>query len=95
MLFVLRCAGLFGSREVKNGCTLRLVLVFIPHTSPDKRISPGGAAIIGAYLAKIGLSDAAIRYLTEAEPNLMNWLTAEKARQLGIDSRLLKENTAH
>jgi ATP-dependent protease ClpP protease subunit len=62
---------------------------------PDKRISPGGAAIIGAYLAKIGLSDAAIRYLTEAEPNSMNWLTAEKARQLGIDGRVLKENTTH
>lgn len=54
----------------------------------DKRISPGGAAVIGAFLAKLGLSDAAIRYLTEAAPNTMNWLTAEKARELGIDSRV-------
>jgi len=44
--------------------------------------------VIGAFLAKLGLSDAAIRYLTEAAPNTMNWLTAEKARELGIDSRV-------
>jgi hypothetical protein len=54
----------------------------------DKRISPVGAAVIGAFLAKLGLSDVAIRYLTEAVPNTMNWLTAEKARELGIDSRV-------
>ena len=37
--------------------------------------------MIGAFLAKLGLS-------TEAAPNTMNWLTAEKARELGIDSRV-------
>jgi ATP-dependent protease ClpP protease subunit len=44
-----------------------------------------GNASVGAYLAQLGLSDTAIRYLTDAAPTSMNWLTAADAQALGID----------
>lgn len=44
-----------------------------------------GNASVGAYFAQLGLSDIAIRYLTDAAPNSMHWLTVADARVLGIE----------
>jgi hypothetical protein len=43
-----------------------------------------GNALVGAYLNELGLSDAAIVYVTAAPPNDIAWLSIDAARQLGI-----------
>jgi hypothetical protein len=44
-----------------------------------------GNAVLGAYLNSIGLSEAAVAYVTMADPNSMTWLTLEEAAKYGID----------
>ena len=45
----------------------------------------GGAAMVGAYLAEMGLNEDAIFQLTEYKPNGdLLWLTVEVAKKLGI-----------
>jgi hypothetical protein len=44
-----------------------------------------GNALVGAYLANLGLSYDAVDYLTSAAPGDMNWLTPINAGRLGID----------
>jgi hypothetical protein len=44
-----------------------------------------GNALVGAYLNRIGLSDAAVIYITSAAPRSMTWLTLDAARSIGID----------
>ena len=41
-------------------------------------------ALVGAYLAMLGLSTRAIHYVTAAGPHSMSWLTLEEGRRLGI-----------
>ena len=41
-------------------------------------------ALVGAYLNQIGLSQAAVVYITSAPPEGMEWLTGEKASELDI-----------
>ena len=48
-----------------------------------------GNAVLGAYLDSIGLSQAAVAYVTMAAPNSMTWLTIEEAARYGIDVRPL------
>ena len=43
-----------------------------------------GNALVGAYLNDLGFSGEAIYYFTSAPPESMNWLTPEKAVELGI-----------
>jgi hypothetical protein len=42
-----------------------------------------GNALVGAYLARLGLPDSAIALLTTAPPNEMLWLTSADAKALG------------
>jgi hypothetical protein len=51
-------------------------------------LQPSGAgnAIVGSFLGKLGLSDAAIAYITNPGAEDMQWLTAADARALGIDA---------
>jgi hypothetical protein len=56
----------------------------------DGQVTSGVAnAEIGAYLARLGLGDAAVRFFTIAEPTTMLELTPDLARVVGIDLRLL------
>jgi hypothetical protein len=48
-----------------------------------------GNALVGAYLSRLGLSDAAILYIEQAHPNQINWLTKEDAREVGIEVAIL------
>jgi hypothetical protein len=48
-------------------------------------------AILGAYLAHLGLSYPAIAALTAARPDEMNWLDVNTANRLGIAVRALRE----
>jgi hypothetical protein len=45
-----------------------------------------GNALVGAYLARLGLSDAAIAYITHMGPNSMQWLSAGDAVKIGIEA---------
>jgi len=44
-----------------------------------------GNAVLGAYLFQLGLSEASIVYITQADPSSLNWLSLEQAAQHGID----------
>jgi hypothetical protein len=50
----------------------------------DGNISSGGNALVGVYLRELGLSLKAIRYLTQAPPDGMEWLSAKSAYEYGI-----------
>jgi hypothetical protein len=52
--------------------------------------STGSNAVVGAYLANLGLSEVAIRYLTSAPPNSMAPLDKAKADELGIATRTVR-----
>jgi hypothetical protein len=62
----------------------------MPLTALTQRPSPAwGTAVLGAYLNSIGLSEAAVAYVTMAAPNSMTWLTLQEAARYGIDVRPL------
>lgn len=50
-----------------------------------------GNAILGAYLAHLGLSYDAIASVTAAGPTEMNWLDAAEASRIGIETQELPE----
>lgn len=47
-------------------------------------VSAVANALVGNYMTKMGMQPPAIVFATEAEPEKMNWLTAERAASLGI-----------
>jgi hypothetical protein len=58
----------------------------------DGNVSSGGNALVGAYLRDLGLSLKAIRYLTQAPPDGMEWLSAESAYKHDIKIQVTKES---
>jgi ATP-dependent protease ClpP protease subunit len=50
-----------------------------------------GNAIAGAYFNRLGLSDDAIAYMTDAPPDSIQWLTSADADRLGIKVNYVKE----
>lgn len=50
-------------------------------------VSGGGNALVGAYMAKLGLNQEAIYSLTSASPNSIAWLDIATARTLGISAQ--------
>jgi hypothetical protein len=52
--------------------------------------SSGGNAMLGAFLGQLGLSDVAIRKLTEAGPHDMFYLNNKNIGELGIAAERLK-----
>lgn len=50
-------------------------------TAPDAVAN----ALVGAYISQLGLSTAAIVYVTEALPAEIRWLTFEDAKKVGIE----------
>jgi hypothetical protein len=48
-----------------------------------------GNALVGAYLSRLGLSDAAILYIEKAHPDQINWLTKKDAAEVGIEVAIL------
>jgi hypothetical protein len=51
--------------------------------------TPGGNAMVGAYLRDLGLGFDAINYLTQTSPNQMEWLTEEKAIKYNIKMEII------
>jgi len=52
----------------------------------DKKTSSSGNAIVGAYLGSLGFNYNAIAYLTMAPTDKMEWLSANIAKNYGINS---------
>jgi hypothetical protein len=50
-----------------------------------------GNALVGAYLNQLGLPEPAIIYVTTAPPEGIDWLSPEKAKNVGISYALLSE----
>lgn len=57
---------------------------FVQDADGSKRETGAGNALVGSYLSKLGLTDAAVFYLTSAAPQEAAWLTETVARQVGI-----------
>jgi hypothetical protein len=57
----------------------------------EGNVSSGGNALVGAYLRELGLSLKAIRYLTQAPPDGMEWLSIESAYKYDIKLQVYKE----
>ena len=50
-----------------------------------RQTTPGGNAVVGAYLRELGFQDRTIYFLTQKPPNgNLEWLTVEKAREYDI-----------
>ena len=54
-----------------------------------------GNALVGAYLANIGLPDSAVVYVTQASPTDMTWLNVAEAQQQGIDVALFTQTAEY
>jgi hypothetical protein len=54
-------------------------------SSDGASVSSSGNALVGAYLARLGLPDRAIVFMTSAQPREMAWLDSKVANQFGID----------
>jgi hypothetical protein len=52
-------------------------------------VASEGDALIGSYLGKLGLPDAAVAYVTAAPPDGIQWLNAATAKNIGIDVQLM------
>lgn len=53
-----------------------------------------GNALVGAYLNRLGLSDAAVVYVTRTRPDDIAWLTPADARELGLAVTVLPASPA-
>ncbi len=57
----------------------------------DKAVTSGGAnALAGGYLVKLGFKWSTIHYLTNTDPEEVEWLNDEKAKELGVSFTMLK-----
>ena len=52
----------------------------------SKQTSSTGNALVGAYLNQLGYPAKAIAYITEADPNAIQWMSLADARRVGIDA---------
>jgi hypothetical protein len=57
---------------------------YTPTSQINNESTRVGNALIGAYLARLELSEQAIRYITEASPARMVWLSEHDAMQIGL-----------
>jgi hypothetical protein len=80
-------AWLGGSpRFMGHDATVGFHAVFTTNNGQDT-VSSAGNAVVGAYLDQLGLSMQAITYITEKQPNDIQWLTFDDAGRLGIEAR--------
>jgi hypothetical protein len=68
-----------------EGARIGFHAAYVKDDNGDRYETGHGNALVGAYLANLGLSYAAVEYLTSAAPDDMAWLTPAKAGRLGID----------
>jgi hypothetical protein len=72
------------TRFMGLGATVGFHAVFTTDNG-QQTVSSAGNAVVGAYLSKLGLPDAAVAYITEKQPNDIQWLTFDDAAKFGIE----------
>jgi hypothetical protein len=83
-------AWLGGERRYMNADSKIGFHAAYVHDGEFKRETGLGNALIGSYLAKLGLSDKAITFITSAPPDALNFLDLNQAREQGIDALFLE-----
>jgi hypothetical protein len=76
-----------GGRQRSIGSTGRVGFHAVYNAHTLQEVGTGNA-LVGAYLNELGLSDAAIYYITHKPPTDMQWLTASDANKVGIDAEV-------
>jgi hypothetical protein len=71
-------------RLMGQGATVGFHAMFTTENGQNT-VSSAGNAVVGAYLSQLGLSMQAITYITEKQPNDIQWLSFDDAAQLGIE----------
>jgi hypothetical protein len=59
------------------------------------KVTAEGNALVGAYLSRLGFSNAAITYLTSAPPDSMQWLSCEALDRYNIEAYILSNKGNH
>ena len=75
-----------AQRFMGQGATVGFHAMFTTENGQNT-VSSVGNAVVGAYLSQLGLSMLAITYITEKQPNDIQWLTFDDATQFGIEVR--------
>jgi hypothetical protein len=70
-------------RFVGRGANVGFHAAYVVKAGTVAESAPGNA-VLGAYLGQIGLSEDAIRYITEAEPSAITWMSMSEAAEYGI-----------
>ena len=70
-------------RFVGRGANVGFHAAYVVKAGTVAESAPGNA-VLGAYLGQIGLSEEAIRYITDAEPSAIHWMSMSEAAEYGI-----------
>jgi len=71
------------NRFVGRGANVGFHAAYVVKAGMVAESAPGNA-VLGAYLGQIGLSEEAIRYITDAEPSTIHWMSMSEAAEFGI-----------
>jgi TPR repeat protein len=78
-------AWLGGShRFMEDGARIGFHAAYVQKAG-QPTVSGVGNALLGSYLAQLGLPESAVIYITQAGPTDITWLTWHEARQMGIE----------
>jgi hypothetical protein len=71
-------------RFVGKGANIGFHAAYVLKAGGAVAESAPGNAVLGAYLDRLGLSEEAIRYVTDAEPSTIHWMSMIEAAEHGI-----------
>lgn len=71
-------------RIMAEGATIGFHAAYTEHGN-ELVASASANALVGAYVSQLGFPTSVIIYVTQADPNDMQWLTPEDAEEIGID----------
>jgi hypothetical protein len=78
-------AWLGGERRfISRGANVGFHAAYVLKAGGAVAQSAPGNAVLGAYLDRLGLSEEAIRYVTDAEPSTIHWMSTTEAAEHGI-----------
>ena len=78
-------AWLGGERRfIGSGANVGFHAAYVLKAGGAVAQSAPGNAVLGAYLDRLGLSEEAIRYVTDAEPSTIHWMNNIEAAEHGI-----------
>jgi hypothetical protein len=92
-LAVKNCASVCGliwlAGKTRNAWEDSTIGFHAAYYEANGQITAEGNAMVGAYLSRLGFSYAAIKYLTSAPPNSIQWLDCKALDQYGIKAQIL------